>query len=312
VIQVRDIAYARFGAPDLAAMERFLTDFGLVVTAHQGDALYARGTDPAPYAHVTERGEPGFRGLAFEAASADDLRAAAQIEGASAMEEIDAPGGGQRVRFTDPDGFGVEVVHGRELLPGLPVQGAAPLNRGSERRRLGRLQRVPSGPACVKRVGHAGLRVSDFRRSEGWYRARFGFVASDEIFLGPRENLVAAFLRCDRGQEHTDHHTLVLVGIGGSPAELDHVAFEVEDFDAVMAGHDHLAQAGYQHHTGIGRHILGSQVYDYWRDPWGQVLEHFTDGDLLNARHETGLHDPGAALGTQWGRMAPQGEGETR
>ena len=79
----------------------------------------------------------------------------------------------------------------------------------------------------------------------------------------------------------------------------------IEDWDAVMVGHDHLARAGHTHHAGIGRHVLGSQVFDYWKDPFGNVLEHFTDGDLLNASHETGLADPGVALGTQWGKFAP-------
>ena len=97
MIKIKDVAYVRFGAPDLAKMERFLTDFGLVVSARRDGALYARGTDPSPYVHVTENGEAGFRGVAFEAASAEDLAAAATLEGASAVEKIDAPGGGQRV-----------------------------------------------------------------------------------------------------------------------------------------------------------------------------------------------------------------------
>jgi catechol 2,3-dioxygenase-like lactoylglutathione lyase family enzyme len=305
MIKVKDIAYARFGAPDLDVMERFLVDFGLVVTLRNDDVLCARGTDTSPYVHVTERGDAGFRGVAFEAASPEDLRAAAKLDGASAVEKIEAPGAGQRVRFTDPDGYAIEVVHGREQLPALPVRGAAPLNRGSDRPRRGELQRVPRGPACVKRVGHVGLHVSDFRRSAAWYQSRFGFVASDEIYLGDEDNVVAAFLRCDRGDVYTDHHTLVCVGGPDGKVDLDHVAFEVEDFDAVMAGHDHLKGAGYEHRMGVGRHILGSQVYDYWRDPWGHVLEHFTDGDLLNDRHETTLHDPSAALGTQWGTITP-------
>ena len=49
--------------------------------------------------------------------------------------------------------------------------------------------------------------------------------------------------------------------------------------------------------------MLGAQIFDYWRDPWGHVLEHFTDGDLLNASHETELHSPAVALGTQWGKF---------
>jgi catechol 2,3-dioxygenase-like lactoylglutathione lyase family enzyme len=301
MIKVEDLAYVRFAAPDLDQMERFLTDFGLVVNAREGESLYARGTDPAPYLHVTERGEPAFRGLAFQAASAADLSAAAQLEGASPVEKIDAPGGGQRVRFTDPDGFAVEVVHGRESLATLSVRSAAPLNRGSDRVRLGDLQRVEKGPASVKRLGHTVLRVSDFRRSQEWYRSRFGFLASDEVFLGEPENIVTAFLRCDRGSQYTDHHTLLCVGLG--EVGFDHAAFEVEDIDAVMLGHDHLKQTGYSHHAGIGRHVLGSQVFDYWRDPWGHVVEHFTDGDLLNDQHSTQRHDPATALGTQWGRF---------
>ena len=74
MIKVHDIAYVRFAAPDLDAMERFVSDFGLVVTAREGDVLYTRGTDSSPYLHVTERGEPGFRGVAFEAASGADGR----------------------------------------------------------------------------------------------------------------------------------------------------------------------------------------------------------------------------------------------
>ena len=121
MIKVRDIAFVRFAAPDLDEMERFVRDFGLVVTARTDDVLYSRGTDPSPYVHVAERGDAAFRGVAFEAASADDLDAAATLPGAAAVEKIDAPGGGRRVRFTDPDGFAVEVVHGREELPPVPV-----------------------------------------------------------------------------------------------------------------------------------------------------------------------------------------------
>ena len=63
MIKVQDVAYVRFSAPDLDAMEKFLTDFGLVVTARDGDVLYARGTDASPYVHVTELGDAGFHTL---------------------------------------------------------------------------------------------------------------------------------------------------------------------------------------------------------------------------------------------------------
>jgi len=219
------------------------------------------------------------------------------------VEELREPGGGQRVHFTDPDGFSVEVVHGRAPLPTLPVKSARPLNRGSDRRRRGELQRVVAGPPSVKRLVHAVGRVRDFRTSEAWYKQRFGFRTSDEVYLGDPEKVVAAFLHCDRGAEYTDHHTFLCLGTG--EPRFDHAAFEVEDFDAVMLGHDHMASRGYTHHAGIGRHVLGSQVFDYWRDPWGHTVEHFTDGDLVNDQHEVGTYDPSVAMGTQWGRFGP-------
>jgi catechol 2,3-dioxygenase-like lactoylglutathione lyase family enzyme len=302
MIKVRDIAFVRFGAPDLDAMERFAHDFGLVPTERSDDTLYCRGTDPEPYVHVTERGEPGFRGVAFEAASAADLEAAAKLDGASPIEPLPGPGGGQRVRFTDPDGYPVEVVHGRELLAPLPVRKPLPLNRGSDVQRRGERQHMERGPAQVKSIGHCVLIVSDFKTSDAWYKSRFGFVDSDRVYLGDPEKLISAFMRCDRGDEPVDHHTFLCVGLG--EPRFEHAAFEVEDFDTVMLGHDHLQAAGYEHHSGIGRHLAGSQIFDYWKDPWGHTVEHFTDGDLLDASVEPNLVDPPTVLGTWWGGMA--------
>jgi len=300
MIKVRELAYVRFSAPDLEAMQRFAANFGLVLAARAGDILYHRGTDPSPYCHVTELGEPGFRCVAFEADSAADLEAASQIAGASAVEKLAAPGGGQRVRLTDPTGFAIEVVHGREELPPLPVPVAIGVNRGSDRGRLGVVHRPPAGPSSVKRLGHMVLKVADFRTSQDWYQSNFGFLSSDEIYLGAEENVITAFMRCDRGEELTDHHTLALAQLGEPGFE--HAAFEVEDIDALMSGHDHLTGAEHTHHAGIGRHILGSQIFDYWQDPCGHVLEHYTDGDLLDATFESTLCGPEVALGSLWGQ----------
>jgi catechol 2,3-dioxygenase-like lactoylglutathione lyase family enzyme len=299
MIRIEDVEWVRFTAPDLDEMERFLIDFGLVRAERTEDALYMRGSDAEPWIHETRRGEAGFVGIGFRAASAEDLEAAAAMEGASALEPISEPGGGSRVRFSDPDGFQVEVVHGRTPAEPLAVERAAPLNTGAAQPRVRQLQRVPKGPARVKRLGHAVVRVSDFKTSSEWYESRFGFLRSDEVYLGDTENLILAFMRCDRGETPVDHHTFLCVGIG-EPG-FDHAAFEVEDFDAVMAGQEHLKAAGWNHKAGVGRHILGSQVFDYWLDPWSHTLEHFTDGDLLDATAKPSLADPSVALGTQWG-----------
>jgi catechol 2,3-dioxygenase-like lactoylglutathione lyase family enzyme len=265
-----------------------------------------RGADSDPFLHVTHKGEPGFAGLAFKARSVDDLQRLAG-ENAASVEPLDGPGAGHRVRLIDPDGFSVEAVAGRTSATAHPLPPSAPTNDARTKHRHNALKRVGGGAAHVKRLGHCVLNVSNFRASEAWYKERFGFITSDEIKLSP-EFALGAFLRCDRGEEPTDHHTLFLAGTGS--AKFNHAAFEVVDFDDLMSGHDLLKAKSYEHLWGVGRHILGSQIFDYWRDPWGHTLEHWTDGDLMTASwgsREATLQD---LAGVQWGMQMPPTMGQ--
>src|SRR5207302_5705850 len=105
VIKAADLAYGRLRSPDLDKQEEFLPAFGMVRADRTPQALYMRGTDSPQHLHVTELGEPKYVGIAFHAASVDDLDKLSRAAGASKIEEIDEPGGGKRVRLTDPDGF---------------------------------------------------------------------------------------------------------------------------------------------------------------------------------------------------------------
>lgn len=72
-----------------------------------------------------------------------------------------------------------------------------------------------------------------------------------------------------------------------------------------MCGHDWLKERGRHHEWGVGRHLLGSQIFDYWRDPWGHTLEHWTDGDLLDTAWGSRTATMQEALQTQWGPPPP-------
>ncbi len=301
-IKIEDIAFVRFRVPDLAALRAFLEDFGLIVVEAGPERMVARGRGTAPVAYIAELGAPAFAGLGLKAASVADLEALAASEGA-AVTAFDAPGGGRRVALRDPDGHVVEVVAGQTPAEALPLPERAPWNQVAERARLRRTKRVAAGPAHVARLGHAVLNVSDFRASERWYKERFGFLTSDEIAITP-EFSVGAFMRCDRGAVPTDHHTLFLVQSPNGPG-FNHAAFEVADLDDLMLGHQRLKDAGRTAEWGVGRHILGSQVFDYWRDPWGNVLEHWTDGDLFTAADGSNTATLQDLLGVQWGPPAP-------
>lgn len=307
IIRVTDIAWGRIRSPDLDKQEEFLTRFGMIRSARTDTALYMRGTSSSHHLHVTELGDPGFVSLAFRAASEDDLhKLASESEGASSVEDIDEPGGGKRVRLTEPNGYTIEVVHGVEEVAEIPIERHA-YNFGNidKYKRAGELWRVDKGPARVMRIGHGVLGTTKLQESTAWVRKNIGLIASDEVFVeGDKEKVIASFNRIDAGEKFVDHH--VFLYVGNENAGLNHISFEVPDFDDVMMGHEHLRDTGdYDHVWGIGRHVLGSQIYDYWKDPWGRVHEHWADSDTLNNAYDTRYVPAEEGLNSQWGEPAP-------
>jgi hypothetical protein len=53
----------------------------------------------------------------------------------------------------------------------------------------------------------------------------------------------------------------------------------------------------------IGRHLIGSQIFDYWRDPDGFLVEHFIDSDMFGCTIEPGWSPLTASGLRQWGSM---------
>ncbi len=305
IIKVEDIAHVRFAAPDLSLMRGFLEDFGLTCFEENG-RLYGKGSDGRPFVHVTETGAAKFLGVGLRAASIADLERLAAHEGLT-PEPLDAPGGGMVVRLTDPDGYGVEVVAAQACEAPAPC--AEPrFNSAATKPRQRETIRLEPAPAHVRRIGHAVLKVSDFRRSESWWKERFGFLTSDEIEAAPNVAL-GAFMRCDRGDVPSDHHTIFLAQLPG-PIGLLHAAFEVESLDDLMLGHEYLKAREREAAWGVGRHIMGSQIFDYWKDPFGNELEHWTDGDLFTAADPPNRQTMQALLAVQWGAPHPMFTGK--
>ena len=300
-MRVEDISHVLFRAPDLPKMAKFLGDFGLI--AHNIDGrLYARGHGKSPYLHITEPGDAGFAGLGFRAGSLADLRALGATTGHVPVA-LNRPGGGFALVLRDPDGVTIEVVAGQDLPDPIDLPPADGWNSAQSRSRVSRFKRNASSSHVV-RLGHTVLSVTNFRRSEAWYKQHFGFLTSDEI-EDQSGAAIGAFLRCDRGDTPTDHHTLALVeGVGD--IVFNHAAFEVADLDDLLAGHRRLANAGWVPHWGVGRHLIGSQVFDYWFDPWGHKLEHWTDGDLLTRNDGSRTASLEELHATQWGSAEPR------
>ncbi|NKC32101.1 VOC family protein [Falsiroseomonas selenitidurans] len=305
IIKIHDLAWIRLGAPDLDQAEGFLTDFGLLRQVRTDDALYMRGTGEAQHIHITERGPDRVLAIGFLAESEADLhRLAREAAGASGVEPLNQPGGGKRVRLKEHNGFTIEVVHGTPTVAKLPERHSV-MNTGAARERLGEFQRITPRPCQVKRIGHAVLSTPDIEGSVAWAQLHLGFVVSEHVHAEDDPDLLlASFNRADRGEEFVDHHIMMFGR--HHRAGLNHVSFEVQDIDDLHAGHDWLKAQGRQHLWGIGRHLLGSQIFDYWKDPWGRVHEHWTDTDVLNAAMAPRKVPKSEGLRSQWGPQAPQ------
>ncbi|MFC1439011.1 VOC family protein [Streptacidiphilus sp. N1-10] len=304
VVKVADLAWLEFEKPDLDRAEVFAWDFGFQIAARTENELWLRGTFAGSPCTVIRRGRTSrFIGPAFRAAERADLDRLARATGTE-VRGAGVPGGGSAVGLLDPSGLPVRVVHCAEQLPELPGQQPLLLNSGTEQRRTEAAQRPPREPSRIQRLGHVVLETRVFAQALDWYLDTLGMIVSDFLFLdGQRERGPSmAFLRCDQGALAVDHHTLAMhLGPGNGYV---HSAYQVTDLDAIAAGGEYLNERGYKRSWGIGRHIQGSQLFDYWRDPDRLMLEHFADGDLFSCDLEPGWAPMSTSGLAQWGPPA--------
>ena len=288
------VVYERTNVPE---MTRFLRDFGLIPVTTNGDGTtYFRGHGSSAYlVGIVPSNQDRFVGFAVAVDEPSDLEELAKISGIR-IDAADGPGGGRRVRLVDPDGCRVDVIHGAASVAPLRTRDTPiPANTPGRHARVNTAVRTPVEPSPIFRLGHVVLQRSNVERAAAWYMRHIGLIASDVQVL-PDGSPGMAFCRLDRGDKPTDHHSVAI--LAGPKASVVHVALETLDIETVGQGHQHLRGKGWTPFWGIGRHYLGSQVFDYWKDPVGDEWEHYADGDVFDANQPTGYH--ALTRGTLW------------
>ena len=298
------LVHLRHRRRDLAEALRFYTDFGLVLAERTDGALYLRAPGGGPICTIIEAGaHDELVGLAVEAKSVVDLERLAAATG-GLVEERGDPGGGLVVRLRDPAGLAIEVVHGVAAAPPQEPPPPVPVNTYARPVRINAPRPTTLGPAWLRRFGHVVLGRQELARNARWYMDTLGLIASDVEVLPELGLPIVAFLRFDRGLAPSDHHSLV---VAAAPEDgYVHAAFESTDVDALGAGAEYLQHRGWVKSWGIGRHVLGSQLFCYHIDPSGFEVEHYCDGDMFDAQHPTGFHEGGLAGLYLWGPELPR------
>jgi hypothetical protein len=303
VIKVDELSYLIWDVADLNNQREFLSNFGMLATECTSASLLMRTYGDKPYVYVGRKSKQHkFVGMGFSALSRDDLVTLAKATN-SKVEKLDRIGGGEAVKLVDPNGIYVEVSFGIEKVDPTPTrQTLMPVNTPTQKVRINRDQRTPLEPSATMKLGHCVTAANNMQDVCQWYMRYLGLIPTDVLCIGDGTPAVA-FMRLDRGDKPADHHTVV-VGKGGGKGYL-HSAYEVLDLDSIAQGQQILKSKKYKHVWGIGRHILGSQLFDYWKDPAGFEFEHYADGDVYTADRETAYHPLTPGNVYAWGPDIP-------
>jgi catechol 2,3-dioxygenase len=231
--------------PDLARSEHFYTAvWGLdLVTRHEGITyLRASGIDHHVVA-LRQAGCPTLKAVTFRLhsdAEFEVIAAASRQHGATLLSGPvlnPAPDGGTVMTIRAPGGGVLRFVH-------QDIRHSAPLSSANRPTRL----------------AHVNLNATDVDGSAAFYARALGFRLTDRT-------KAMAFVRCN-----SDHHAIVIADAAVNG--LNHVAFMMPDLEAVMRGSGRMIDAGFPIAWGVGRHGPGNNVFAYFIDPVGTVIEY--------------------------------------
>ncbi|OOQ89749.1 oxidoreductase [Penicillium brasilianum] len=310
-IQLLKTAFVVYNHENLDKAKAFFLDFGFDVAFEKpGEEIYFKGYGSEPYIYVARKAKTSsFGGAGYVVDSLADFEKALKVPGASAVIQLEPnAGGGQQITLTDPFGHKVHLIWGwQEKRPEAMKLEKLVVNYEDEKPRKGRFQRFRPGPAPVHRWGHYGVTYPEgqYQTIYDWYTQTLSLAVSDIVFKGDKPT--TCFLHIDRGVEYTDHHAFFFKKAKpGESLNVAHAAFEVHDFDIQQLGHNYLTSKGHKICWGVGRHVLGSQVFDYWFDPSRFVVEHYADGDLVNQNTPIAKVQAGPQALSIWGPPVPE------
>jgi catechol-2,3-dioxygenase len=267
-------AVAKFGFFEVRTrdVER-LTDYyekglGLTVTERSTSAVYlTTGSDH--HCVVVAAGEPNGRArLGFElACGLDDAINGLTTAGISAR------------RLTDPEPGITDAIEIHEAVTGVPIMlYERQVDSGA-----------PPSRTRPTKLGHLAGYVSDLTAVRSFYENVLGFRWSDMV------GDFFVFMRCN-----ADHHAINLLQ-SDKRSGLFHVAFEMRDMAHLKEILDTLAARRIKLMWGPGRHGPGHNIFTYHRDADGNIIEIFTELDVI-ADETTGEFEP-----RPWHETTPQG-----
>jgi 2,3-dihydroxy-p-cumate/2,3-dihydroxybenzoate 3,4-dioxygenase len=243
--------------PDRKAAARFLGDtWGLLDAGSRNGVSYLRGTEPLPYVvSLAETDTPAIAAVTFsgDRSEIEQARSRASLAGVRVgpIRIFDEPGGGEGFLLQGPEGQVFRLVCDKGRVEKLPTERDRPLQ-----------------------VTHVVINARDREACTRFLLEVLGFRLSDRSgFMN--------FIRCD-----DVHHAIAYAQ--SEISSLNHIAFEMKDFDAVMRGIGRLKDAGFRSAWGPGRHGPGNNVFAYFVSPFGATVEYTAEVQRIGDDYRVG------------------------
>jgi catechol 2,3-dioxygenase len=292
-IGVHSLDHFVLDVPDLGAARTFYGGFGLDVR-DEGDDLGLYAFESAHrWARVRRGPRKQLHSLTF-GAYADDMPRFAERLATLGVERIDSPTAGDRdaLWFRDHDGRAVAIAVAAKCSPDAKVrttfESCAAGRRGACNR---------SGAPIVRprRLSHVLMFTPDVDRAIAFYRDVLGMRLADRSGDG------IGFMYAIHG---SDHH-MIAFAKSNAPG-YHHSSWDVPSLEDVGLGGMQMADKGFRHGWGPGRHVLGSNYFWYVQDPWGSFAEFSSDIDYVpcDSTWQGGDHPPQDAF-YLWGPEPP-------
>lgn len=278
--RVSSLRSIELGVPDIGRSAAFFRDtWALDEVSRDAGASYLRGTGPDHHIVVLhEQPETSLLRVNFAATDkpgVDGLHAKAKAFGADVLDEpgpVAGPGGGYGFEFRDPEGRLYRISADTESHPD-----------------------DTDAPDRPRKLSHVVLNSGAVEQATDYFVDLLGFRLSDRTDM-------MDFVRCN-----ADHHSIALCRVGN--ASLNHVAFEVPSHDALMRGAGRVKEAGFNVEWGVGRHGPGDNVFVYFIEPNGFVVEYTAEVHQIDeATHKVGYPadwERPAHRSDQWGFTDP-------
>ncbi|HTX09648.1 MAG TPA: VOC family protein [Solirubrobacteraceae bacterium] len=274
-----------FGVEDVTKCVQFFDDFGLIrtdptrgtviFTTPMGQRVHLHPADDPSLPPALEDGST-IREVIWGVERAEDLGALGDDLAGDRDVSADEAG---TLHTYDDSGFGVGLrvaVPRQREISHRPTNATGAVNRWNQP--LSRL-----GRAHPLRICHIAL----FIPTDGWERAVSFYVDRLRFRITDQLLDMGTFMQCE-GDD--DQHTLLLAHRANRTG-INHVAYEVMNFDELAEGGNHMIACGWKEARRLGRHTIGSNVFRFFHAPCGGRVEYAFDMDRVDQNYGPNIYE---------------------